>query len=75
MFDTTPGRLCEARITEIPRGTGQGQVATSGMLARVGSIGGANAYLALMSVPPTSTPSGCVSVCQARRPWLPRMSA
>jgi len=56
VFDTTPGRLYEARITEIPRGVGQGQIAASGMLARVGSIGGANAYPAVMSVPPDVDP-------------------
>jgi multidrug resistance efflux pump len=56
VFDTNPGRLYEARITEIPRGVGQGQIATSGMLARVGAIGGANAYPAAMSLPPDLDP-------------------
>jgi len=56
LFDTNPGRLYEGKITEIPRGIGQGQIATSGMLARVGSIGGANAYPAAMSLPPDMDP-------------------
>ena len=36
---------------KIPRGVGQGQVAVSGVIARVGSIGGANAYPAEISIP------------------------
>ncbi len=41
VFDELPGRIFHAEIVEIPRGVGQGQIAVSGMLARVGSIGGA----------------------------------
>jgi multidrug resistance efflux pump len=51
VFDNNPGRLYHAKITEIPRGVGQGQIGVSGMLARVGSIGGANAYPATVSIP------------------------
>jgi multidrug resistance efflux pump len=51
VFDDVPGRIYQATILEIPRGVGQGQVATSGMLARVGSIGGAKAYPAQISIP------------------------
>jgi multidrug resistance efflux pump len=51
VFDDVPGRIFEATIVDIPRGVGQGQVAASGMLARVGSIGGAKAYPAQISVP------------------------
>jgi multidrug resistance efflux pump len=51
IFDNDPGRIYRAQITEIPRGVGQGQVAVSGMLARVGSIGGARAYPAVISLP------------------------
>jgi multidrug resistance efflux pump len=51
VFDHDPGAIHQANITEIPRGVGQGQVAVSGMLARVGSIGGANAYPAEISLP------------------------
>jgi multidrug resistance efflux pump len=56
VFDNNPGRIYEARITGIPRGIGQGQIATSGMLARVGAIGGANAYPATISLPPDLDP-------------------
>ena len=51
VFDERPGRIYSARIVEVPRGIGQGQVAASGMLARVGSIGGARAYPAQISIP------------------------
>ena len=46
-----PGRTFGATIADIPRGVGQGQIAVSGVLARAGSIGGANAYPALISIP------------------------
>ena len=55
-FDNNPGRLYEARITDIPRGVGQGQIAASGLLARVGSLGAATAYPAAMSLPPDVDP-------------------
>jgi multidrug resistance efflux pump len=51
VFDNDPGRIYEARITEIPEGVGQGQIAVSGTLARVGSIGGTSAYPAVISLP------------------------
>ena len=51
VFDSDPGRIYEARITEIPEGVGQGQIAVSGTLARVGSIGGTGAYPAVISIP------------------------
>jgi len=51
IFDDVPGRIYQAKIVDIPRGVGQGQVAVSGMLARVGSIGGAKAYPAQISIP------------------------
>jgi multidrug resistance efflux pump len=51
VFDDHPGRIFNARIVDIPRGVGQGQMAVSGQLARVGSIGGAQGYPAVISVP------------------------
>jgi multidrug resistance efflux pump len=51
VFDNIPGRVYHATISDIPRGVGQGQIAVSGMIARVGSIGGANAYPAEISIP------------------------
>jgi hypothetical protein len=51
VFDNDPGRIHRPTILDIPRGVGQGQVAVSGKLARVGSIGGADAFPALISVP------------------------
>jgi multidrug resistance efflux pump len=51
VFDQDPGTIHRAAITDIPHGVGQGQVAVSGMLARVGSVGGANAYPAEISLP------------------------
>jgi multidrug resistance efflux pump len=51
VFDNDPGRIHEARIDTIPEGIGQGQVAVSGVLARAGSIGGAKAFPAVISIP------------------------
>lgn len=51
VFDDNPGRIFNASIVEIPRGVGQGQIAVSGQLARVGSIGGAQGYPAVISIP------------------------
>jgi multidrug resistance efflux pump len=51
VFDNDPGRIHQATILDIPLGVGQGQVAVSGTLARVGSIGGANAFPAQISLP------------------------
>jgi len=51
VFGDIPGRIFDATVLEIPRGVGQGQIAVSGMLARVGSIGGVNAYPVTISIP------------------------
>lgn len=51
VFEDAPGRIYRAKITDIPRGVGQGQITVSGMLARVGSIGGTKAYPAEISIP------------------------
>jgi multidrug resistance efflux pump len=51
VFHDRPGRIYDSRIVDIPRGVGQGQVAISGTLARSGSITGAAAYPAQISVP------------------------
>ena len=51
VFDNDPGRIHNAKIVNIPEGIGQGQAGVSGVLARVGSIGGAKAYPAIISIP------------------------
>lgn len=51
VFDNDPGRIHDATITGIPLGVGQGEIAVSGTLAKVGSIGGAKAYPAIISIP------------------------
>jgi multidrug resistance efflux pump len=51
VFDNDPGRIHDARIVTIPEGIGQGQVAVSGVLARVGAVGGAKTYPAVISIP------------------------
>jgi multidrug resistance efflux pump len=51
VFDANPGRLYHAKITDIPRGIGQGQIGVSGMLAKVGAIGGTKAFPASISLP------------------------
>ena len=51
VFDNHPGRIFQAKVIGIPQGIGQGQIATSGTLARTGSIGGAKSYPAQISIP------------------------
>jgi multidrug resistance efflux pump len=51
VFDNAPGRIYHAKITEIPKGVGQGQIAVSGTLARTNAIGGASAFPAVISIP------------------------
>nr|WP_249794677.1 biotin/lipoyl-binding protein [Bradyrhizobium sp. Oc8] len=53
VFDDDPGRIHEATVAAIPQGVGQGQIAVSGALARVGSIGGAKVYPAAIFIPKT----------------------
>ncbi|MCK1454528.1 HlyD family secretion protein, partial [Bradyrhizobium sp. 35] len=51
VFDNEPGRIYHAKITEIPKGIGQGQIAASGTLARTNAIGGASGFPAVISIP------------------------
>jgi multidrug resistance efflux pump len=51
VFDNAPGHIYHAKITNIPKGVGQGQIATSGMIVRTNAIGGATAFPAAMSIP------------------------
>jgi multidrug resistance efflux pump len=51
VFDNVPGRIYHARITAIPRGVGQGQIAVSGTLARTNALGGATVFPAEISIP------------------------
>jgi multidrug resistance efflux pump len=51
VFDNIPGRIYHARVVDIPSGVGQGQIATSGTLARSGSIAGAKTFPAEISIP------------------------
>jgi multidrug resistance efflux pump len=51
VFDNFPGKIFHANVVGIPRGVGEGQIAVSGTLARVGSIGGTKAYPAVISIP------------------------
>jgi multidrug resistance efflux pump len=51
VFDNAPGRIYHAKITGIPKGIGQGQIAVSGNLARTTALGGATAFPAEISVP------------------------
>jgi multidrug resistance efflux pump len=51
VFDNAPGRIYHAKITAIPRGVGQGQVAVSGTLARTTALGGTSAFPAEISIP------------------------
>jgi multidrug resistance efflux pump len=51
VFDNVPGRIYHAKITAIPKGVGQGQIAVSGTLARTNTLGGATVYPAVISIP------------------------
>jgi multidrug resistance efflux pump len=51
VFDFRPGERYQARITDIPLGVGQGQVAVSGTLARSGSIQGVKEFPAIIAMP------------------------
>jgi multidrug resistance efflux pump len=51
VFDNAPGRIYHAKISAIPKGVGQGQVAVSGTLARTNALGGATVFPAEISIP------------------------
>jgi multidrug resistance efflux pump len=51
VFDNAPGRIYHAKVSAIPRGIGQGQIAVSGTLARTTALGGASAFPAEISIP------------------------
>jgi multidrug resistance efflux pump len=51
VFENAPGRIYHAKITAIPKGVGQGQIAVSGTLARTTALGGTSVFPAEISVP------------------------
>jgi multidrug resistance efflux pump len=51
VFDNAPGQIYHAKITAIPKGIGQGQVAVSGTLARTTAVGGTTVFPAEVSIP------------------------
>jgi multidrug resistance efflux pump len=51
VFDNAPGRIYHAKITGIPKGSGQGQTAVSGTLARTNALGVATVFPATISIP------------------------
>ena len=51
VFDNDPGRIHHAKITSIPEGIGEGQIAVSGTLARVTALRGTSDYPAEISIP------------------------
>jgi multidrug resistance efflux pump len=51
VFDNSPGRIYHAKVTAIPKGIGQGQIAVSGTLARTNTFGGATVFPAEISIP------------------------
>jgi multidrug resistance efflux pump len=51
VFDNVPGHIYHGKITDIPKGIGQGQIAVSGTLARTNSLGGATVFPAVISIP------------------------
>jgi multidrug resistance efflux pump len=75
VFDSRPGRIYHGKIVEIPHGVGQGQIAVSGMLARSGSVGGAERYPARISIPDDLDQHSSASACLGRRGFLRTMRA
>ncbi|MEH2523948.1 multidrug resistance efflux pump [Bradyrhizobium sp. AZCC 2176] len=51
VFNNAPGRIYHAKVTAIPKGIGQGQIAVSGTLARTTALGGTSSFPAEISVP------------------------
>lgn len=51
VFDFDPGVTHDSKVRDVPLGVGQGQLAVSGTLARVGSIGGVGRYPASLEIP------------------------
>ena len=51
VFSNAPGKVYDTKVLEIARGVGQGQVAASGALARVGSVGLTDEYPARLDIP------------------------
>ena len=74
VFDNAPGRIYHARITVIPKGIGQGQVAVSGTLARTTALGGATVFPAVISIPDGMSRDLLRLGCPAAPPRLPATS-
>src|SRR5712671_1872379 len=51
VFSNQPGKVYDSKVLDIARGVGQGQLAVSGTLARVGSGGITNEYPARLDIP------------------------
>jgi hypothetical protein len=51
VFSNQPGRVYETKVLDIARGIGQGQLAVSGTLARVGSGGITTEYPVRLDIP------------------------
>jgi multidrug resistance efflux pump len=51
VFSNQPGRVYETKVLDIARGIGQGQLAVSGTLARVGSVGITAEYPVRLDIP------------------------
>jgi multidrug resistance efflux pump len=51
VFDECPGQIFTATIVDVPKGVGEGQIATSGTLAKSTSLRGADTYPAVISIP------------------------
>jgi hypothetical protein len=71
VFNNAPGRIYHAKITGIPKGVGQGQIAVSGTLARTNSLGGATCFPAEISIPEEMTVIRCGWGCREAQRLLP----
>jgi multidrug resistance efflux pump len=56
VFANRPGEVHYSQVADVIRGTGQGQVAISGTLARAETIGTSSTYPALIDVPKDMDP-------------------
>jgi multidrug resistance efflux pump len=75
VFDNAPGRIYHAKITAIPRGIGQGQIAVSGTLARTTAVGGTTAFPRKSPFPTKSARIRYGSGCPGAPQPLPKRRA
>jgi hypothetical protein len=75
VFDSAPGLIYHAKITAIPKGVGQGQIAASGTLARTTALGGTSVFQLKYRCQRKWAVTRCASACRETPPLSPRRQA